>query len=67
MSNREFTDDYMESLLRDHFKAEVAERPASSNPWDWLKTRLESPSRQSRCSRTAGQRVLIHERDTQIL
>ena len=42
MSNRDFTDDYMEGLLRDHFKAEVADQPASSNPWDWLKTRLES-------------------------
>ena len=43
MSNREFTDDYMESLLRDHFKAEVAQQPASKHPWDWLKSRLETP------------------------
>ena len=43
MSNRDFTDDYMEGLLRDHFKAEVADQPASSNPWDWLKSRLEPP------------------------
>ena len=43
MSNREFTDDYMEGLLRDHFKAEVAQQPASTHPWDWLKTRLDSP------------------------
>ena len=45
MNEKELTNDYIEGLLRDHFKAEVAERPASSNPWDWLKTRLESPSR----------------------
>lgn len=43
MSNREFTDDYMEGLLRDHFKAEVAQQPASKHPWDWLKSRLEAP------------------------
>ena len=43
MSNREFTDDYIEDLLRDHFKAEVAQQPATKHPWDWLKTRLESP------------------------
>ena len=43
MSNREFTDDYIEGLLRDHFKAEVAQQPASKHPWDWLNTRLESP------------------------
>ena len=43
MSNREFTDDYMEDLLRDHFKAEVAQQPASKHPWDWLKGRLETP------------------------
>ena len=45
MSNRDFTDDYMEGLLRDHFKAEVADQPVTMHPWDWLKTRLESPSR----------------------
>ncbi len=45
MSNREFTDDYMESLLRDQFKAEVAQQPAAKHPWDWLKTRLESQTR----------------------
>ena len=45
MNEKELTNDYIEGLLRDHFKAEVAELPASSNPWDWLKTRLESPSR----------------------
>ena len=43
MSNREFTDGYIEGLLRDHFKAEVAQQPASKHPWDWLKTRLEAP------------------------
>ena len=43
MSNREFTDDYIKGLLRDHFKAEVAQQPAAKHPWDWLKTRLESP------------------------
>ena len=47
MSNREFTDDYMESLLRDHFKAEVAQQPAAKHPWDWLKTRLESPQKRT--------------------
>ena len=35
------TDDYIEGLLRDHFKAEVAELPATRHPWDWLKSRLE--------------------------
>ena len=45
MNEKDLTDDYIEGLLRDHFKAEVAEQPASRNPWDWLKTRLESPSR----------------------
>ena len=43
MSNREFTDDYIEGLLRDHFKAEVAQQPASKHPWDRLKNRLEVP------------------------
>ena len=43
MSNREFTDDYIEGLLRDHFKAEVAQQPAAKHPWDWLNTRLETP------------------------
>ena len=43
MNNREFTDDYIEGLLRDHFKAEVAEHPAAKHPWDWLEGRLESP------------------------
>ena len=43
MSEKALTDDYIEGLLRDHFKAEVAERPATRHPWDWLKTRLESP------------------------
>ena len=45
MHEKDLTDDYIEGLLRDHFKAEVAEQPASRNPWDWLKSRLESPSR----------------------
>ena len=45
MNEKDLTDDYIEGLLRDHFKAEVAEQPASRNPWDWLKSRLESPSR----------------------
>ena len=45
MSNREFTNDYIEGLLRDYFKAEVSEQPASTHPWDWLKTRLESHAR----------------------
>ena len=43
MSNREFTDDYLEGLLRDHFKAEVAQQPASKHPWDRLRGRLETP------------------------
>ena len=47
MSNREFTDDYIEGLLRDHFKAEVAQQPAAKHPWDWLKTRLESPQKRT--------------------
>ena len=42
MNEKDLTDDYIEGLLRDHFKAEVAELPASSNPWDWLKSRLEA-------------------------
>ena len=50
MSNREFTDDYMEGLLRDHFKAEVARQPASRHPWDWLKSRLETPYKRTRLS-----------------
>ena len=50
MSNREFTDDYMEGLLRDHFKAEVAQQPASKHPWDWLKSRLETPYKRTRLS-----------------
>ena len=45
MNEKDLTDDYIEGLLRDHFKAEVAEQPASRNPWDWLKTRLESQPR----------------------
>ena len=45
MNEKDLTDDYIGGLLRDHFKAEVAEQPASRNPWDWLKSRLESPSR----------------------
>ena len=45
MNEKDLTDDYIEGLLRDHFKAEVAEQPASKHPWDWLKSRLESPSR----------------------
>ena len=43
MSEKDLTDDYIEGLLRDHFKAEVAEQPATKHPWDWLKSRLESP------------------------
>ena len=38
MNEKELTNDYIEGLLRDHFKAEVAELPASIHPWDWLKT-----------------------------
>ena len=45
MNEKELTNDYIEGLLRDHFKAEVAELPATRHPWDWLMTRLESPSR----------------------
>ena len=45
MHEKDLTDDYIGGLLRDHFKTEVAEQPASRNPWDWLKSRLESPSR----------------------
>ena len=44
MNEKDLTDDYIEGLLRDHFKAEVAELPATRHPWDWLMTRLESPS-----------------------
>ena len=47
MSNREFTDDYMEDLLRDHFKAEIVQQPASKHPWDWLKNRLEAPQKRT--------------------
>ena len=45
MHEKDLTDDYIGGLLRDHFKAEVAEQPATKHPWDWLKTRLEPPSR----------------------
>ena len=45
MNGKDLTDDYIEGLLRDHFKAEVEEQPATKHPWDWLKSRLESPSR----------------------
>ena len=43
MNEKDLTDDYIEGLLRDHFKDEVAEQPAAKHPWDWLRTRLESP------------------------
>ena len=42
MNEKDLTDDYIEGLLRDHFKAEVAELPATRHPWDWLKSRLEA-------------------------
>ena len=45
MNEKEPKNDYIEGLLRDHFKAEVAEQPAAKHPWDWLKTRLESQPR----------------------
>ena len=45
MHEKDLTDDYIGGLLRDHFKAEVAEQPAAKHPWDWLKTRLESQPR----------------------
>ena len=45
MNEKELKNDYIEGLLRDHFKDEVAEQPATKHPWDWLKSRLESPSR----------------------
>ena len=58
MNEKDLTDDYIEGLLRDHFKAEVAELPASSNPWDWLKSRLEAAPNRTRTWR-------VPERDTQ--
>ena len=42
MNGKDLTDDYIEGLLRDHFKAEVAELPATRHPWDWLEGRLET-------------------------
>ena len=45
MNEKDPKNDYIEGLLRDHFKAEVADQPATKHPWDWLRTRLESPSR----------------------
>ena len=45
MGRQDITDEYIEGVLREHYKAEVLALPASNDPWKWLESRLDSPPR----------------------
>ncbi len=45
MGRQDMTDEYIEGVLREHFKAEVLALPTSNDPWKWLESRLDSPPR----------------------